>query len=394
MSKYLILGLFLAMLSTGFFIYQHNQPVLKPTNCVGYTPNHLINPATEGDGKRIQVALLLDTSNSMDGLIEQTKSQLWKMVNELASATKNGDAPIIEIALYQYGNDNLSISKGYIQQISSLTTDLDLISEQLFALKTQGGSEYCPWAIRDAAKELEWTGGSSDLKMIIIAGNEPFSQGPISYEIACEWVQEKNIVVNAIHCGDYQTGIKEGWSSVSSCTDGQYLNIDQDDKVVHVPTPYDDEVLRLNERLNKTYINYGALGQAKKDNQALQDANAANYSIANLRTRAFCKSKSAYTSSTWDLVDKAKENEAVLESIEEEALPENMQHMTKTEREDYLAEMSEERANIQKELQQCEAKVRKYVAEKRKEMAETQTLDNVLISTMMEQAEAKDFKFE
>ena len=30
---------------------------------------------------KIQVALILDTSGSMDGLLEQAKSQLWKMVN-------------------------------------------------------------------------------------------------------------------------------------------------------------------------------------------------------------------------------------------------------------------------------------------------------------------------
>ena len=37
----------------------------------------------------IQLALLLDTSNSMDGLIDQAKSQLWKIVNELATSKKD-----------------------------------------------------------------------------------------------------------------------------------------------------------------------------------------------------------------------------------------------------------------------------------------------------------------
>ena len=396
MSKYLILGLFLALLSTGFFIYHQNQPKAH-TTCVApisYEPQKCIALAPIGDGKRIQVALLLDTSNSMDGLIEQTKSQLWKMVNELASSKKDGQTPQIEIALYQYGNDNLSISKGYIRQISSMTSDLDYISEQLFSLSTKGGSEYSPWAVRDAAKDLRWTIGEHDLKMIIIAGNEPFEQGPISYEEACEMTQEKNIIVNTIHCGDYQIGIKEGWNKVSSCTNGQYLNIDQDDKVVHIATPYDEQVIELNNRLNQTYINYGLLGQEKKANQMVQDANAANYSMANLRTRAFCKSKDAYTNSNWDLVDKAKEDEAILDSIEEEALPENMQRMSQSERKEYLENMKKERETIQVELQQCEEKVRQYVAEKRKEMAETQTLDNVLINTMKEQAQAKDFQFE
>ena len=39
-------------------------------------PAHLVLPK-----KHIKVALLLDTSNSMDGLIDQAKAQLWDIVN-------------------------------------------------------------------------------------------------------------------------------------------------------------------------------------------------------------------------------------------------------------------------------------------------------------------------
>src|SRR6185295_3102994 len=45
-------------------------------------------PVVSSD-QNIMLALLLDTSNSMDGLIEQAKSQLWKIVNELAAAKCN-----------------------------------------------------------------------------------------------------------------------------------------------------------------------------------------------------------------------------------------------------------------------------------------------------------------
>jgi len=43
---------------------------------------------TSSKSNSIQLALLLDTSNSMDGLIDQAKSQLWKIVNELATSKK------------------------------------------------------------------------------------------------------------------------------------------------------------------------------------------------------------------------------------------------------------------------------------------------------------------
>jgi hypothetical protein len=55
----------------------------------------------------IKVALLLDTSNSMDGLIDQAKAQLWEIVNELSYAKCGNNKPNLEIALYEYGNDRL-----------------------------------------------------------------------------------------------------------------------------------------------------------------------------------------------------------------------------------------------------------------------------------------------
>jgi hypothetical protein len=92
------------------------------------------------DKQSIMLALLLDTSNSMDGLIDQAKSQLWKIVNELSGAKcDDGSRPNIKIALYEYGNDGLPSSEGYIRQVSPLTTDLDVISEKLFSLTTNGG---------------------------------------------------------------------------------------------------------------------------------------------------------------------------------------------------------------------------------------------------------------
>ena len=60
------------------------------------------------ENTKIQVAILLDTSSSMDGLIEQAKSRLWNIVNTLTTLKYEGKTPDIEISLYEYGNDNLS----------------------------------------------------------------------------------------------------------------------------------------------------------------------------------------------------------------------------------------------------------------------------------------------
>ena len=56
---------------------------------------------------KIQAAILLDVSNSMDGLIEQAKAQLWNMVSVMGKAKCDGVAPQIEIALYEYGRSSI-----------------------------------------------------------------------------------------------------------------------------------------------------------------------------------------------------------------------------------------------------------------------------------------------
>src|SRR5262245_40495134 len=87
----------------------------------------------------VQIALLLDTSNSMDGLIGQAKTQLWRVVNDLAGSRCRGRSPRIEVALYEYGNSGLAAGENYVRQVLPFTHDLDRVSERLFGLTTNGG---------------------------------------------------------------------------------------------------------------------------------------------------------------------------------------------------------------------------------------------------------------
>ncbi len=355
-------------------------------------------PAPPFARNRIQVALLLDTSNSMDGLIDQAKSQLWKMVNELAKSTKEEQPPQIELSLFEYGNDWLTEASGHIRKVSRLTIDLEFVSDRLFELKTNGGNEYCGWAVKDATEILDWSDNPNDLKIIFIAGNEEYTQGPVDYKMACLKAKEKGIIINTIHCGDYDTGIRHMWGDGAKCSGGQYMNIDQDKKVVHIPTPYDDKVLELNKKLNDTYFGYGSLGESRKHMQMANDVKASGYSSANTRTRTFYKTKKNYSNASWDIVDATEENyDEVMSDIKTEELPEEMQKMSKEEQKTFIEEKRKERKELQAELKELEKKVDAFVTEKKKEMAAESgddTLDNVMMSTIRKQAEAKGFVFE
>ena len=178
----------------------------------------------------------------MDGLIEQAKTQLWSLVDALTKATFEGQDPILEIALYEYGNDRLSYKLGFVKQISPLTTDLDDISAALFAMTTNGGSEFCGLVIKNAQEQLEWSKNNKDIKVVFIAGNEPFTQGTYSYEKACGNARAKGIIINTIHCGDFNTGVSGKWKSGAIIGGGEYMAIEQNKRTIFVETPYDDEI--------------------------------------------------------------------------------------------------------------------------------------------------------
>lgn len=339
------------------------------------------------------LALLLDTSNSMDGLIDQAKSQLWKIVNELAGAKcKDGRRPSIKIALYEYGNDGLPSSEGYIRQVSGLTSDLDLISEKLFSLTTNGGSEYCGYVIRTSLKQLAWSESKADLKMIFIAGNEPFTQGPIPYQLACDLAREKDVVVNSIFCGPFNEGVETSWKRGADLTGGTFMSIEQDRRTVFVPSPYDDRIDALNSQLNETYVYYGKSGAYKKEQQAAQDSNAERYGKSNKVERAVSKSTHAYTNSNWDLVDAAKADEKVIAETESEYLPAEMKSMSVDQRKTYVKQKAAEREKIQKEIQVLSEKRRIFIAEKNTGTQETM-LDASMIKAIKDKAKTKELRW-
>jgi hypothetical protein len=362
---------------------------------VAYAENVRNEKPIVSKDQNIMLALLLDTSNSMDGLIEQAKSQLWKIVNELAAAKCNdGSRPRIRIALYEYGNDGLPSSEGYIRQVSPLTDDLDLISERLFALKTYGGNEFCGQVIKTSLNQLSWSASEADLKMIFIAGNEPFTQGEVPYRVACSLAKDKDVIVNTIFCGDFNEGVGTSWKSGADLTGGTYMSIEQNRKTVYIPTPYDEKIEAMNERLNGTYLYYGKSGASKKEMQSVQDKNAESYGRSNKVERAVSKSSHAYRNSTWDLVDAAKENEKTIVDAKDEELPKEMKGMLAEQRKAYVKAKADERGKVQEEIQALNKKRQEYIASHTPKESQDSSLDGAMINSIKEKAKTKNLRWQ
>ncbi len=312
---------------------------------------------------RIQVAILLDVSGSMDGLIEQAKAQLWNMVSVMGKAQCNNVTPKIEIALYEYGRTTNSKTDGYIKQITGFTGDLDLLSKNLFGLTTNGGDEFCGHVIYTSLKDLQWDASPENYKVIFIAGNEDFLQGDVLYSRACDEAKKKGVIVNTIYCGDSLQGVKEHWNLNSECGSGNFTVINQNEKIDDIPTPYDSIIFSLNEKLNGTYVAYGTAGAAALETQASVDKMnySMNKSVAVKRATVKSNAK-LYNNTSWDLVDADGVDDKFIEKLDKKTLPDSLKNKTTEQLKQIVKEKATQRANIQKQIVAENSKREAFIA--------------------------------
>lgn len=333
----------------------------------------------------VQIAILLDNSGSMSGLIDQARTQIWSLVNEFIHAKQGQQRPQLQVSIVTYGDPPPKLLVG-------LSDDLDKVSEALFGITISGGSEYCGQVINFAVEKLAWSDHRDDLKIIFIAGNEEFTQGPIDYRSSCKAAINKGIIVNTIHCGN---GIPDDWKDGALLADGKAMAIDHNQQEVAINTPYDKEISALNSKVNTTYIAYGESGNKRKLAQAEQDMNADSVSMEASVQRAVAKCNRLYDNDGWDLVDACKNDFSILEKLKDSELPKELQGKTKAEQESYIKKIKQERADIQQQINDLNKKRQTYITEQRKAApVEDNSLQQAMKKAVYEQAQDKAFTFE
>ena len=326
-------------------------------------PETAISKRNIAPDPKIQAAILLDVSGSMGGLIEQAKAQLWNMVTVMGKAKCEAGSPRIEIALYEYGRSTNAANAGFIKQISAFTSDLDQLSSELFKLTINGSEEFCGQVIYTSLNDLNWDPSPSNYKVIFIAGNEDFLQGSIHYTKACAEANKKGVIVNTIYCGDRLQGIKEHWNLAGECGNGSFSNINQDEKIDDIPTPYDSTLVVLNNKLNGTYIYYGEAGYNNFSKQRTVDQLNSSMSRKASLKRVEAKSvATAYNNKGWDMVDAYQaDSTAFISKVQLNTLPDSLKNKSREELEQVVNTKAKERGLIQSEIQNVAAQRQRYI---------------------------------
>lgn len=346
--------------------------------------------STPQKAKPIDVVLCLDTSNSMDGLIESAKRKLWDIVNDLAKAKP---VPQLRVALYSYGNDGYDPKTGWVRKDVDLTTDLDKISEKLFSLRTHGGTEYCARVAKAALDQLDWSADAGALKLMFVCGNEPADQDKeIPLKTAADYALRKGVIINTIYCGSASSPEVAMWRNFAVMAEGRFASIDQEGGRVAIATPVDAELTKLGTELNRTYVFFGKEAKARAENQVAQDANAASAGLQIAASRATSKASSVYQLAEVDLVDRMKTDPKFdVKKVAKEELSEELQKLTPEQRETFVKEKLAKREELQKRIGQLSRERDDHIQKELKKLGgkADQAFDQAVRAVLREQAKKK-----
>jgi hypothetical protein len=347
--------------------------------------------AAPDERRHVDLVIALDVSGSMEGLIESAKQRLWDITNELARARP---VPALRVAILSYGRPSYGEQSGFVRVDLPFTADLDAVNATLFAFRTDGGDEYVARAIRTSLDALQWSQDANALRVLFVAGNESAEQDPqVSIAVAAAAAARRGIVVNAIYCGSDQNPEARQWQRVATSTNGVYASIDQNiAALANIETPFDAQLATLNDELNATYVAFGTGGERGRANQIAQDGNAIAMSPAAAASRTVAKAGELYRSE-WDLIDAVQSGKA-LADIPIAELPAELRVMDPVDREAYVREKTERRAELQRQIGELAAARSRYIGEQSRESEGAGTgLDAAIVEGIREIAATKGFSF-
>lgn len=320
--------------------------IMAPGPVIPKTPT--IVPTT----KNIEITFVVDTTGSMGGLIQGAKTKIWNIVNEVMQYQKKGTKVKVGLVAYRDRGD------AYVVKTTELSENLDKIYADLMGFKAQGGGDE-PEDVRQALaaglSSIQWGKTNKNLtKIIFLVGDAKphtdYQDQPSTISTAKK-AKQQGIIINTIQCGHLRETDKY-WRAIAQYAGGEYFAIAQDGGTQTIVTPYDIELRKLSDELDKDYIPYGSLKEQKASRERAASVKGAMASAPEeaVADRAINKSLNSYSYSTNDLVQSVENGTVKLADITADQLPVNMQKMTVEAREQYIKEKIAQRKAVRAQI--------------------------------------------
>jgi Mg-chelatase subunit ChlD len=341
---------------------------------------------------RVEVVFCLDTTGSMGGLIDAAKQKIWSIANQISSGEPT---PLVKIGLVAYRDRG----DAYITKVIDLTDDLDAIHGHLMGFKAEGGGdtpESVNQALHESVTKISWSTDKKTLRMIFLVGDAPPHMDypdDVKYPVTCKLALKKDIIINTVQCGN-DADCKKYWLEICKSTEGRYVQIDANGgKVVQVATPFDAELAKINVKINKTQLVYGAPMQQMSVNASLQ-ATASLPVTTQADRAAFTARNEAAT--TYDLAKQIKDGKVKLETLKKDELPEQLKGKLLAQQKEILANIEKERETLSKQAIDLDKKRTAFISKKLAEDAKNRTPDSFdaqVLSILQSQATRANIRY-
>ncbi len=345
----------------------------------------------------VDVVFVLDTTGSMGDLIQTAKEKIWSIATTMASAQQTPD---IRIGLVAYRDRN----DAYETRIVDLSDDLDSVYATLMDFEANGGGdtpESVNKALYDAVHNMSWTQQDQAYQVIFLVGDAPphMDYDEVQYPEIAASALEKGIVINTIQCGDIPSAVAP-WTQIASLGNGDFFQVEQAGSAVAYSTPFDEEIASLSARLDDTRLYFGT-EEEKAKMQSKVAATEKLHDGASVEARA---RRGVFNASAGGRANLLGDNELVaafasgevkLDELEEDALPAALQAMAPEEQEAYVAELADERADIQAQIRALSQDRDGFLAKKVEEAGGLKSsLDQKLYDAVKEQAGEAGLEYE
>jgi hypothetical protein len=341
-------------------------PAFVVASCVLSTVSAQAKPAVE-------VAFVLDTTGSMASLIEGAKRKIWSIATTIVDENPDADIRIGLIAYRDIGDD-------YVTQRIELTADIQDLYARLLELRARGGGDW-PESVNEALHEgiakLSWTQGPDVSRIVFLVGDAPphmdYAQD-VKYPQVLKIARERDIVVNAVQAGAARDTMRV-WREIAQMGGGEYIPIPQDGgKLVVIETPFDVEIIELQERLNGTVIPYGPRYKRssveQKTRQVTGLAAAAPSSAADMAGYLNKSGRGAAAGRTitgdGDLVADVAAGRKTLSAVRDEELPDALRALPPAAREVVITKQATERKVLNERMTDLVKKRDAFIAERQK----------------------------
>jgi hypothetical protein len=318
----------------------------------------------------VEVAFVLDTTGSMGGLIEGAKRKIWSIATSILDSNPDAEIRMGLVAYRDIGDD-------YVTKTFDLTTDIQDLYANLLELKARGGGDW-PESVNEAldvaVNKLRWTPSSDVRRIVFLVGDAPphmdYAQDT-KYPTTLAVAKQKDIIVNTVQAGNARD-TERVWRDIAQGGNGRFIPIPQDGgQVVVIETPYDADIIILQNEINRTVIPYGPRAlQKRTEDQTLQLTRVAAAAPSQASDMASYINKRARTSSEavtggGDLVSDVAAGRQKLAGVKDDELPDNLRTLNPEQRMAELEGQMKTRNTLNEKLAALVQKRDVFVANRR-----------------------------